>query len=175
MDTQTVGTGIGIGAGLDTAPWQARVDWALSSGLAAVAARESHEAARRALEARHYDELRCRFVTAVAPVLETCADAMRAWGLTANVSQALRDTPARMRRSFDVALKVERFDGRGPGALTITAIEGREVLRIVMRIGPGHIGGDYSEHDGLVHVDDLTEGMVGGLVATLVERVFASA
>jgi hypothetical protein len=112
------------------------------------------------------------FVTAVKPVLEDCAAMMRAWGLSANVHQALRDTPPCLPRCFDVRLEIEKFDGRGPGALIITAIEGRDVLRVLLRVDPGSIGGDYVEHDGLVHVGDLSEDMVGGMIATLVEHVF---
>ncbi|HXX90609.1 MAG TPA: hypothetical protein VEI83_10350 [Acidimicrobiales bacterium] len=169
MGTQ-IGTGV-AGEVPAVVPWRTRVDWALSSGLAAVAAQESSMAARRALEARQFDELRHAIAGTVMPVLEACARAMRGWGLTVNVGQVLRDTPVRMPRGYDLVLTMERFDGRGPGRLTITAIEGREVLRVVMRVGPGHMGGDASEHDAVVHVHDLTEDMVGGLVATMVECV----
>ena len=165
-------SGIGVGSDVTPVADAGRLGAVVGSRRGG-GARGRRSGARAPSTPGDFDELRCKFVTKVAPVLEACADAMRAWGLTANVSQALRDTPAKMRRSFDVAMKVERFDGRGPGSLTITAIEGREVLRVVMRVGPGHIGGDYTEHDGLVHADDLTDDMVGGLVATLVERVSA--
>jgi len=175
MVTPSTGSGAGAGARIGStshASWQERVDQALSAGLASELSRHADQAARRALEASAFDALRARFVTEVKPALERCAGSMQAWGLTASVSQALRDRPARMRRGFDLVLRMEKFDGRGPGTLTLTATEGRDALRVVLRIGPSCIGGGYSEHDGLVNIDDLSEDMIGGLVATMVERLF---
>ena len=155
------------------ASWEERVDWALSSAMAATAARESQAAARRAMEAGAFDELCAHIVHSVAPVLEACASKLRAWGVNANVQQTVRDTPVRMPRAMDVSLQTDKVDGRGPGTLTLTAVEGREVLRVVTCVGPGHIGGDYTRESQVVHAYDLTTDAVGGLVAGLVERLFA--
>ena len=177
MGTEMVGIDTGsealrAGAAPGRGTWEDRVDWALSSAMAAVAAREAEGAARRALAASAFDELCRHVVGSVQPVLEACADKLRAWGVDANVHQARRDTPVRMPRAFDVVLTIDKVDRCGPGSLTVTAVEGREVLRVVLCVGPACIGGEYEEHQGVVHAYDLTDDAVGGLVATLVEHVF---
>jgi len=177
MGTKAAGIARGFGgqrtgAASGRAGWEDRVDWALSSAMAAMATRRAEDAARRALEAGAFDELCRRIARSVQPVLEACTDKLRAWGIDADVHQAMRDAPDRLPRAFDVALTLEKVDGRGPGSLTITAVEGRQVLRVVLRVGPAHIGGDYVEHERLVHARDLTEDATGGLVAALVEHVF---
>jgi hypothetical protein len=169
MSTQTVGGGTQT----VRATWEDRVDWALSSSMAAAAAREAEGGARRALEAGAFDELCKHVVHSVVPVLEACAAKLRSWGVSANVHQTLRDAPDRMPRAMDVSLQTDKVDGRGPGALTMTAVEGREVLRVVTCIGPGHIGGDYTRDGQVIHAYDLTDDAVGALVAALVERLLA--
>ncbi len=165
------GAGMRAGQGGE-APWPERVDQALARGLTTGLARHAGEAARRAQEAEAFEALRARFVVAVKPVLERGAATMRSWGLDSSVGQALRDTPPQVRRCFDLVLHMKKYEDKGPGTLTITAVEGRDMLRVVLRIGPGSIGGRVREHDGLVHIDDLTEDMVGGLIATMVEQLF---
>ena len=79
-----------------------------------------------------------------------------------------------MPRTFDLALWIDRIGDRGPGRLTITATEGRHFVRIKMSVGPLRLGGDVSEHVGTTIAGDLSDAMVGGLVATLVEQIFNS-
>ena len=43
-----------------------------------------------------------------------------------------------------------------------------------MSVGPLRLGGDVSEHVGTTIAGDLSDAMVGGLVATLVEQIFNS-
>ena len=112
----------------------------------------------------------CGFA-ALKPALERCAARMRACGLDASVSETRGDPPPMGRRD-GLVLRLQKSAGKGPGLLTITAVEGRDLLRVVMRIGPSAIGGGWRQHDGLVPVDSVTDDVVGGLVATLVEQVF---
>jgi hypothetical protein len=118
------------------------------------------------------DVLGVRGFAALKPALERCAATMRACGLDASVSETRGDPPPPMGRRDGLVLRLQKSEGKGPGLLTITAVEGRDLLRVVMRIGPSAIGGGWRQHDGLVPVDSVTDDVVGGLVATLVEQVF---
>jgi hypothetical protein len=153
--------------------WEDRVEWALSGAVAASTAREEEAAARRTLEASAFDELCKHMVSSVLPILEACADKLRARGINAAAHQLLRNTDDVLPRALDVGLQTAKFDGRGPGALVITAVEGREILRVVTQIGPGHFGGDYDEDRRVIDAFDLTDEVVGDLVAGLVERLYS--
>jgi len=152
--------------------WPELVDRAVSHGVATGVAEEATEVVVGAQAAEAFEALRLRVAAVVKPVLDRCAETMKVWGLETSVSAGMRDTPPRMHRCYDLALHLQKYEGKGPGRLTITAIEGRDLLHIVLRIGPAAIGGRVSEHDGLVQVGDLTEDMIGGLVATMVEELF---
>ena len=67
---------------------------------------------------------------------------------------------------------IDRFGDRGPGKLTITATEGCDFVRIKLSVGPSRMDGDVSEHVGTTIASDLSDALVGGLVATLVEQIF---
>jgi hypothetical protein len=154
--------------------WQARIDLVVSSGLSGDAARKSRQDAERARSGEAFDELRALFGNQLRPVLERSVEMLSEWGLSGRVTETLCDRPARLPRTFDLALRVDRFGDRGPGKLTITATEGRDFVRIKMSVGPTRLGGDVSEHVGTTIASDLSDQMVGGLVATLVEQIFNS-
>jgi hypothetical protein len=165
--------GVGTSISVVIGSWEDRVDGALSGAMAGAAAREDEASARKALDAARFDELCKHIVHSVLPVLEACAGKLRASGMHAHVHQLLRNSEDRLPRALDVGLQTDKVDGRGPGALMITAVEGKDVLRVVTTIGPGHIGADYDELRGMVPADELSDEVVGGLVADLVERLFA--
>jgi hypothetical protein len=154
--------------------WQARIDLVVSSGLSGDAARKSRQDAERDRSGQAFDELRALFGDELRPVLDRSVEMLSEWGLTGRVTEMLRDRPTRLPRTFDLALRIDRFGDRGPGRLTITATEGRHFVRIKMSVGPSRLGGDVSEHVGTTIAGDLSDAMVGGLVATLVEQIFNS-
>ena len=109
------------------------------------------------------------------PVLECSVEMLAEWGLSARVTETLRDEPARVPRSFDLTLWIDRFGDRGPGKLTITATEGCDFVRVKTGRGPVEDGAATSaEHVGTTIAGDLSDALVGGLVATLVEQIFSS-
>jgi hypothetical protein len=71
-----------------------------------------------------------------------------------------------------LALRIDRFGERGPGKLTITASEAHEAVRVKITVGPSRLCGEVHEHVGSTRASDLSDVMVGGLVATLVEQIF---
>ena len=121
-----------------------------------------------------FDAVRTLCQDELRPVLECSVEMSAEWGLTARVTETLRDEPARVPRSFDLALWIDRFGDRGPGKLTITATEGCDFVRVKMAVGPTSMGGDVAEHVGTTIAGDLSDALVGGLVATLVEQIFSS-
>jgi len=153
--------------------WEDRVEWALSSAISAGLVRQEEAAARRAVDAAAFDDLCRHMVASVLPTLESCAAKLRARGVNAAAHHLLRNTDDVLPRAFDVGLQTEKVDRRGPGALVITAVEGREILRVVTQVGPGHFGGDYDEDRRVIDAFDLSDEVVGDLVAAFVERLFA--
>jgi hypothetical protein len=107
------------------------------------------------------------------PVLECSVEMLSEWGLSARVTETLKDEPVRVPRSFDLALWIDRFGERGPGKLTITATEGCDFVRVKVAVGPSKWDGEVNEHVGTTIAGDLSDALVGGLVATLVEQVFS--
>jgi hypothetical protein len=165
--------GVGTSTSVVGGTWEDRVNGAISGALAGTLAPGDEAAARRALAAERFDELCRHIVNSVLPVLEACAGKLRASGVNAHVHQLLRNAEDRLPRALDIGLRTDKIDRRGPGSLVITAVEGRDVLRVVTNIGPGSIGGEYDERRGTLPADQLNDEVVGGLVADLVERLFA--
>jgi hypothetical protein len=160
-------------AGAGDQMWQTRIDLVVSSGLSGDAARKATDDAQREHDEAAFEALceLCR--DELRPVLECSAEMLGEWGLTARVAEKLRDEPARVPRSFELALSIERFDDRGPGKLTITATEGCDFVRVKLAVGPTKMGGEVSEHVGTTIARDLSDALAGGLVATLVEQIFS--
>ena len=152
--------------------WQARIDLVVSSGLSGDAARKADEDARRQRARTAFDALCRQCQTELRPVLEYGAEMLQEWGLEAHVTETLRDEPPRLPRSFDLALRIDAVGGRGPGRLVLTATEGCDFVRIKLTVGPFKTGGDGNEHVGTTVAGDLSDALVGGLVATLVEKIF---
>jgi hypothetical protein len=152
--------------------WQARIDLVVSSGLSGDAARQAGEDAGRQRARAAFDALcrRCRHE--LRPVLECSAEMLQEWGIEANVTETLRDEPARLPRSFDLALRIDAVGHRGPGKLVITTTEGCDFVRVKVAVGPSKAGADVNEHVGTTIAGDLSDALVGGLVATLVEKIF---
>ncbi|HVA03934.1 MAG TPA: hypothetical protein VMU64_09300 [Acidimicrobiales bacterium] len=166
------GAGGGVGAGDQM--WRARIELVVSSGLSGDAARMSHEDASRADCEASFDAVRELCQVELRPVLECSVEMLSGWGLSARVTETLRDEPARVPRSFDLTLWIDRFGDRGPGKLTITATEGCDFVRVKMVVGPSKMIGEVSEHVGTMIAGDLSDALVGGLVANLVEQIFSS-
>ena len=152
--------------------WQARIDLVVSSGLSGDAARKSRQDANRAQCKASFDALLQKCRDELRPVLECSAEMLHEWGLEAGVTETLHDLPPRVPRSFDLALRIDRFGDRGPGKLTITATEECDFVRIKLTVGPSKMGGEVTEHVGTTITGDLCDALVGGLVATLVEQIF---
>ncbi len=154
--------------------WRARIELVVSSGLSGDATRKSRQDSVRSRAQASFDAV-CKVCRdELRPVLEHSVDMLNEWGLEARVTETLRDTPARVPRSFDLALCIDRFEDRGPGKLTITATEGCEFVRLKLAVGPGKFDGEVNEHVGSTIASDLSDALVGGLVATLVEQLFSS-
>ncbi len=168
--SDSVFTGLGAGDQL----WQARIDLVVSSGLSGDAARQASQDAERARSEASFDAVRQLCEEELRPVLETSAEMLQEWGLEAQVTETLRDEPARVPRSFDLTLWIARFGDRGPGKLTLTATEGCDFVRIKLAVGPTKRSGEVSEHVGTTIAGDLCDALVGGLVANLVEQIFSS-
>jgi len=154
--------------------WQARIELVVSSALTGDAARRSRQDDVRAQSRASFEAVRRVCQDELRPVLECGVALLGEWGLEARVTETLRDTPARVPRSFNLALSVDRFEDRGPGRLTITATEGCQFVRLKLAVGPGRFDGEVNEHVGTTIASDLSDALVGGLVATLVEQIFSS-
>jgi hypothetical protein len=152
--------------------WQARIDLTVSSGLSGDAARQARQDAVRAQSEASFDAVRELCQGELRPVLESGAEMLHEWGLEARVTETLRDAPARVPRSFALALWIDRFGDRGPGKLTITATEGCDFVRIKLAVGPSRQSGEVNEHVGTTVAGDLSDALVGGLMATLIEQIF---
>jgi len=170
QESDSIFTGLGAGDQL----WQARIDLVVSSGLSGDADRKARREAERADSEASFDAVRQMCQDDLRPVLECSAEMLQEWGLEARVTETLRDTPARVPRSFDLALWIARFGHRGPGKLTLTATEGCDFVRIKVAVGPCKRSGEVSEHVGTTIASDLCDALVGGLVANLVEQLFSS-
>jgi hypothetical protein len=163
-----------VDAGTGDQLWQARIDLIVSSGLSGDAARKSREDAERTRHEAMFEELCDLCRDELRTVLDRSVETLSEWGLSARVTETLRDEPVRVPRSFDLTLWIDRFGDRGPGKLTITATERCDFVRIKLSVGPSRLFGDVSEHVGTTIASDLSDQMVGGLVATLVEQIFNS-
>jgi hypothetical protein len=152
--------------------WQARIERVVASGLSGDADRKARREAERSQSQASFEGLCRRCQDELRPVLECSAEMLHEWGLEARVTETMRDEPARVPRSFDLALWIDPFGDRGPGRLTITATEGCDFVRIKLMVGPSKMGGDVTEHVGTTIARDLCDALVGGLVATLVEQIF---
>ncbi len=173
-DTRRASDSVFAGLGAGDQLWQARIDLVVSSGLSGDAARQSSQDAERAQSQESFDAVRALCHEELRPVLETSAEMLGEWGLEAQVTETLRDAPARVPRSFDLTLWIARFGERGPGKLTLTATEGCDFVRIKLAVGPSRRSGEVSEHVGTTIAGDLCDALVGGLVANLVEQIFSS-
>jgi hypothetical protein len=162
------------GANVGDQMWQSRIDLVVSSGLSGDAARKSHADAQRERDEASFEAMVALCRDELRPVLERSTEMLGEWGMTARLTETLRDEPARVPRSFDLALWIDRFDDRGPGKLTITATEGYDFVRVKLAVGPSKLSGEVSEHVGTTIARDLSDALVGGLVATLVEQIFSS-
>jgi hypothetical protein len=161
-------------AGTGDQLWQARIDLVVSSGLSGDTARQTQEDAQREQDRASFDAVCQMCQDELRPVLECSAEMLAEWGLSARVTETLKDEPVRVPRSFDLALWIERFGERGPGKLTITATEGCDFVRVKVAVGPSKWDGAVNEHVGTTIASDLSDALVGGLVATLVEQIFSS-
>ena len=158
----------------DDSPWQSRLDGLVSTGLSDDAARRARINAAQAQARAAFEAFRAQCHDQLRPVLDTSTAMLGEWGLDAQVTETLHDQPPRVPRSYDLALRIDRFGARGPGKLTITASEANEAVRVKIAVGPSRMCGDEREHVGTTRASDLSDAMVGGLVATLVERIFSS-
>jgi len=151
--------------------WKSRIELVVTAGLSGEAARLAHAQAERDRSEQSFHDFRAQCAAELRPVLESSASMLEQWGLRAQVSESLRDRPTRLPRSFDLSLCIDRFGKCGPGRLTITGTEACDFVRVKLKIGPTYTG-DVDEHIGTTVVRDLSDALVGGLVATLVERFF---
>ncbi|HUI04176.1 MAG TPA: hypothetical protein VLZ77_11585 [Acidimicrobiales bacterium] len=158
---------------LPDAPWQSRIDQVVSSGLSSDAARKARLTAEESRAQAAFEAFRLQCETELKPVLETTSAMLKEWGLDARVTETLHDRPTRLPRSFDLALRIDPFGERGPGKLTISASEAYDVVRVKISVGPSRLCGEVHEHVGTTTADELSEALVGGLAATLVEKVFS--
>ena len=150
-----------------------RIDHVVSSGLSSDAARKARITAEQSRAQAAFEAFRRQCQTELKPVLETTSAMLQEWGLDARVTEILHDQPARLPRSFDLALRIDPFGERGPGKLTISASEAYDVVRVKITVGPSRLCGEVHEHVGTTTADELSDAMVGGLAATLVEKVFS--
>jgi hypothetical protein len=155
-------------------PWQSRIDALVSSGLSGDAARHAHRNASEAQSRAAFDAFRAQCRDELRPILDTSTAMLEEWGLDARVTETLHDQPARLPRCFDLALRIDRFGERGPGKLTLSASEAHDAVRVKITVGPSRLCGEVREHVGTTRASDLSDAMIGGLVATLVERIFSA-
>ena len=151
--------------------WPSSIGRVMSAGLSADAARKARADVQRAQGPAAFDEFRTQCTRRLRPVLDSGAEMLRAWGLAAHVTQTVTDQPMRVARTLDLSLLIDRAGGQGPGKLTISATEACDVVRVKLKIGPRD-SGDIDEHVGTTTAENLSDELVGGLVATLVEKLF---
>ena len=151
--------------------WPTRIDRVMCAGLSADAARKARVDVQRSQELAAFDAFRAQCTCQLRPVLDSGAEMLRAWGLSAHVTQTVTDQPMRLPRTLDLSLMIDRVGGEGPGKLTISATEACDVVRVKLKIGPRD-SGDVDEHVGTTTAENLSDELVGGLVATLVEKLF---
>jgi hypothetical protein len=159
------------GSAADGAMWKSRIDLVLSASLSGDADQSAGDEAFRHRSRQDFDAFRSQCAGELRPVLESSAAMLQEWGLGARVTETLKDQPSRLPRTFELALWVDRFAQRGPGRLTITSTEACDFVRVKIQVGPTWTG-DVDEHVGTTVARDLSDALVGGLVATLVERIF---
>jgi hypothetical protein len=152
--------------------WKARIELVVSAGLSGDAARGAQRHDERARSQAAFEAFREQCSDRLRPVLESSAEMLTQQGMPARVTETVHDRPARLPRSVDLCLWVDRFGDRGPGKLTITATEACDFVRVKVKVGPTWTG-EVDEHVGTTVARDLSEALVGGLVATLVERIFS--
>jgi hypothetical protein len=160
--------------GGDDSRWQSRLDGLVSSGLSDDASRRARINAAQAQSRAAFDDFQTLCRDELRPVLDTSRAMLSEWGIDARVSETLHDKPTRLPRSYDLALRIDQFGDRGPGKLTITASEAHQAVRVKISVGPSRLCGEVREHVGTTRSADLSDAMVGGLVATLVERIFST-
>ncbi|MGA2520830.1 MAG: hypothetical protein ABSG81_08460 [Acidimicrobiales bacterium] len=151
--------------------WKSRIELVVSAGVSGDAAHQATARARRERSEETFDAFCAQCAVELRPVLDSSAALLRQWGLSTRVTETLRDRPSRLPRIFDLSLWIDRFAERGPGRLTITATEPCDFVRVKLKVGPTWTG-DVHEHVGTTVARDLSDALVGGLVATLVERIF---
>lgn len=152
--------------------WKTRIDLVVSAGLSTDEARRGDVDDHSTRSEATFEAFRHHCGEHLRPVLESSVAMLGEWGLTAAVTETLRDVPTRLPRSFDLALSIDRFGRRGPGRLTITATEACDFVKVKLKVGPT-AAGEVDEHVGTTVARDLSDALVGGLVATLVERIFS--
>jgi len=152
--------------------WKSRIDLVVSAGMSTDDARRGDVDSRQTRSGATFDAFRDHCVERLRPVLESSVAMLGQWGLAASVTETLRDVPSRLPRSFDLALSIDRFGRRGPGRLTITATEACDFVKVKLKVGPT-AAGEVDEHVGTTVARDMSDALVGGLVATLVERIFS--
>src|SRR5580704_14900506 len=84
------------GANVGDQMWQARIDLVVSSGLSGEAARMKNNEAQRDRDEASFDALRTLCQDELRPVLECSVEMLAEWGMTARVTETLRDQPARV-------------------------------------------------------------------------------
>jgi hypothetical protein len=136
--------------------------------------RQAFDRDRRIREVEAFERVRSHFRTVVRPVLSGAAETLQDSGIHATVTETIRDEPPQMPRCVDLVLCVRQFERKGAAKLVITGVEGRDVIRTRLILGPGHYGGPFSEGEAIEHVGDLSEERVGHLVATLAELAFGA-
>ena len=158
---------------VDAQPWQHRFHAAVARGLAAEHERQTFDIDRRRRDVEAFGRVRSHFDSTVRPVLNGAAEFLSDSGIDATVTEVIRDEPPQMPRCVDLVLCIRQFDHKGAAKLVITGVEGRDVIRTRLIMGPGHYGGPFTEGDAIEHVDDLSPERVGDLVASLAEMAFA--
>ena len=123
----------------------------MSSGLSTDASRKARLTAEQTRAQAAFEAFRLQCATELRPVLETTSAMLQEWGLDARVTEALHDQPARLPRSFDLALRIDPFGERGPGKLTISASEAYDVVRVKITVGPSRLCGEVQRARGDHH------------------------
>jgi hypothetical protein len=153
--------------------WQSRIGDPVSSGGREEIAGNGSGHGERVRRRVAFDAFRTQCRDELRPVLEKSAAMLEEWGLHSHVIESLRHRSTHVPRTFELGLQIHQFGARGPGTLTLHASETHEHVRIKIAVGPPSASREVREHVGSARPDDLSGGMMGGLVATLVERIFS--